>query len=673
LSVSQISGIVSGLDTASLIDALVQARSAPMVRLQEQQANKNAELTAWQSFDAVLLALKIQTDRLGNRDLWNQLSVTTSDESHFTATAGASAVPGYVDLFVEQLASAHQIRSDTFSSRDELVGSGTFSLTIDGQQHDLAVASGTSVSDLAQQINAADLGVTASLVRSETLGTDSYHLVITANETGAASQFTADASGLSGGTAPDFTVNAPRVGQDAIVRFGGEDGLAVHSSTNTFTDLLDGVDVQVTAVHQSGESTRLEISRDAAGLTSRISDFVDAFNAVMKFKNDQYAFDPTAGTRPPLMGSSTLVSLTGQIRSALLGPVAGLEGGTFRTLAGIGLTAGADGTLTFDQGKFTDALAKDFDGVANLFRANAAFDASGVEWLTAPDSVDLRNRQVPIVVTQAAQRASLAGAAIDLGSGLVIDSTNDTFQISLDGIRSENVTLAHGTYTDGDALAQAIVTAVDHSDNLGSLGVRAAWVAGTGSTGHLELSSTKYGSAATVQLFNAGTDFAADLGFSSVMNVKAAGTDVAGTIDGITAKGTGQVLQLADDTPDLGGMSFRVTVDGTDTPSTITASFSEGVGRSTSRQLLSITDSASGTLARLESSIQSVLDRYAQDIQDKQDQLDAQRARLEQEYANLETTLSKLQSQGQYVAAQIQAMYPASSSSAGSFRTSSNG
>lgn len=656
MSVSQVSGLISGLDTKSLIDALVTARSGPVVLLQKRQAAKTAELTAWQSFDAVLLSLKIETERLGNQDLWNRFLITSSDEDHFTATADASAAPGSLDLFVEQLAAAHQIRSDGFSSRDELVGSGTFSLTVDGSANDLTVASGTTVADLARQINEADLGVTASLVRSETLGNETFHLVLTSDETGASSQFTADATGLSGGTAPDFSTSAPRVGADAIVRFGGEAGLAVHSSTNLFTDLLDGVDVRVTKVHASGESTQLEIARDTGGLVTRIQDFVDRFNAVMSFKNDQFRFDPDVGTRPPLMGSATLVSLTGEIRSSLLGPVAGLSGAKFTTLAGIGLTANADGTLKFDQSKLTDAMASDFDAVANLFRANASFDADGLEWLSAPGEVDLGNRSLDVVVSQAAERASLAGTAIDLGAGLVIDDTNDTFQISLDGVRSENITIASGTYTDGDALAQAIASAVDNSNDLGGLGVRATWVADTGTTGHLALSSTKYGSAATIELFNAGTDFATDLGLTSVMNVKAAGVDVIGTIGGLEATGTGQILKVADGTDDLGGISFRVTLDNADVPGTITARFTEGVGRTTTRRLRAITDSASGTLARMESSIQSLLERYDRDIQAKQDQLEMRRARLEKQYAALETTLGKLQSQDRFVSAQIQAM-----------------
>lgn len=653
MSVSQISGLVSGLDTKSLIDAMVAARSGPVVNLQRRQAEKTAELTAWQSFDAVLLSLKIETERLGNRNLWNQLLVTPSDEDHLSVTADNTATLGSLDLFVRQLATSHQVQSDAYGSTDELVGSGTFSLTINSVQQDLTVAAGSTVADLAEQINDADLGVNASLIRSESAGANTYHLVITAQDTGAASAFVADGTGLSGGTTPDFTVYSPRTGQDAIVEFGGEGGLQVHSSTNTFTDILDGVDVTARKTHAEGDSTQVTIARDEEGLAKRVTEFVDRFNAVIEFKNSQFSFDADVGGRPVLMGSSTLISITSQIRSKLLGPVAGLSDATFTTLAGVGITAGSDGTLSFDEGKFSESLEEDYDGVANLFRANAGFDTAGVEWLQAPDGLDLGNRSFELIVTQAAARATLTGSEIDLGAGFVVDATNDTFQISVDGVRSEDVKLAHGTYTNGTKLAQAIVAAVDQSEELGALGIRASWVPGSGTTGALELSTTKYGSASSMQLLNAGTDFGTDFGFGSVMNVKAEGVDVAGTIAGITASGNGRVLKLDDDVEELGGLSFRVTSDGTTIPTTITANFTEGVGRSATRDLLRITDTADGTLARMESSIQSLLDQYARDLVLKQEQLEVRRARLERRFAGLESTLGNFQGQSQFLAAQL--------------------
>ncbi len=654
MSVSQISGLVSGLDTASLIDALVTARSGPISLLQRRQAEKTAELTAWQSFETVLLSLKIETERLAKPGLWDSLLVTPSDEEHLTATASGDAPLGEWNLFVEQLASAHQIQSDTFTSRDELVGEGTLSLTIDGETIDVEVASGTTLADLTTLINDADAGVTASVIRSESQGTESFHLVLTSDETGEVGQFTVDTSGLSGGTAPDFTVHAARDGQDAIVHFGGEGGLEIRSSTNRFQDLVEGLDLTVTRAHETGDSTSITIAKDTDGIVNRVKEFVDRYNAVMEFQNSQFRFDPEVGQRPPLMGSATLVNVTSTLRSRLLGPVPGLEDATFRTLAGIGLTSGANGTLSFSETDFLDALEEDPDAVADLFRTRARFDGEGIEWLGAPDGMDLSDRDLEVVVTQAAARATLTSATLDLSGGLVIDETNDTFQITIDGVRSEELSLEHGTYTDGTELAAALAKAVERSDDLGALSVRVSFE-GTDTSGALVLSSQRYGSAASLQLHDSGSNFAADLGLSSVMGVRVTGEDVQGTIAGITAEGDGRVLRLADDAEQYGGISFRVTLDSISGSTTLNASFTEGIGPLGTRALENLTDPVDGTLANVSDSIQSLLDRYARDLQLKQEQLEIRRARLERQYASLESTLGQLQSQGQFLSAQISA------------------
>lgn len=660
MSVNQISGLISGLDTATLIDALVAARSGPILHLQRRAAEKTAELTAWQAFDAVLVSLKIETERLGNRDLWDDLLVNPSDEDHITATAGKDSPLGQWEFHVEQLAVAHQIQSDAYSSTSDLIGSGTFSLTVGTITTDLTVAAGATVSDLVTQINDADIGVTAALLRSESGGTESFHLVITADDTGASSLFTTDSTGLSGGTAPDFTVNAPRVGADAIIEFGGEGGLQIHSSTNTFTNIVDGVDVTVTSTHDDGKSTQLKVERDTERLTARITEFVDRFNTVTSFKNNQFRFDQNLGRRPPLMGSAQLISITGDLRSKLLGPVGGLAGTSFSSMAGIGLTAGVNGALSFNESKFTKALEEDYEAVANLFRANATFDDTGVEWLTAPSSVDLGEKTFELVITQAAERGTLTGATIDFSGGIVIDDNNNSFQITIDGQKSEVITLANGTYTDGDSLAQALATAVANSEDLGALSVLVSFEEGAGSTGELIFSTTRFGSASSVQLHAlAGSTFSADLGLTTVTGLRAAGQDVAGTINGIVATGNGSVLKiidsedLDDDERALAGLSFRVTRASTELPATVTATFTEGVGRKTSRLLRSLTDVAGGRLSRVENSIQGLLDRYARDIELKQEQLEIRRARLEAKFASLESTLSRFQNQGRFLSAQL--------------------
>ncbi|MFN8179512.1 MAG: flagellar filament capping protein FliD [bacterium] len=665
MSVTQVSGLVSGLDTKTLIDALITARSRPLTLLQANKDQKTAELAAWNSFEATLLALKVQSDQLSDKTLWDRMNVATSDADHLSVDAASGATTGTWSLFVQNLATTHQVESQAYASRDTAVGAGTFAITTSGGTTNLSVSSGTTLGQLADLVNRADLGVTATVVRSQAAGVESFHLMLTANESGEANRFSVVTSGLSGGVAPTFATT--QTGTDAVVRFGGETGTEIRSSTNVFKDLIDGVDVTVTKAHAAGEATDFTIGRDTSGIEAAVSQFVDSYNSMIDFVNKQYAYDPNVGTVPPLFGDASLTSIAGDLRSRVLQPVVGTEGATFRTLQAIGLSLDGDGKLSLDTGAFENAMKSDFGAVANLFRTNATSTDAGVQWLSAPSGVSLAGRHVDVQVTQAATRATLRGDAISLAGGVTIDDTNDSFRIEIDGTLSENLHVAHGTYTSGDALARAISSAIDQSTTLGAATVGVSFEPDGGAGGRLVFTSARWGAKGTVKLQTAGSSFASAVGLTTIWNVRSQGVDVAGTVNGTAATGNGRTLTVPNDTADIGGMSFLVTaesVGGTSLDAGVT--FTEGFARSVGRQLASLTDSANGTIARLGKSIQTMIDGYASDIQDKQDELDRKRASLEQQYAQLESTLQQLTNQGNFVSAQIQSLY---GTTGGGFKT----
>ena len=658
MGVNGIDGLVSGLDTTALIDAMVAARSGPVSLLERRRSESTAQLSAWKSFEAILVSMKIEADRLSDGSLWNTPSVTSSDEDILSAVGSSNAVLDKYELFVVQLAQAHQIRSVAYASRDDLVGSGTLSVTVGTDTVQLSVAAGTAVEDLVELINDADLGATASLVKSVEAGVESYTIVLTSDETGEGNAISI-VSTLTGGTEPDFdAVDAEiRAAQDAIIEFGGEGGLQIHSATNTFTDLIDGVDVTVRKAQASGDgSVTVEIARNVDSIVSVMEQFVDRYNSVMEFVNGQFRYDPKVGERPPLLGNSTLTGISGTIRSRLFRSTANLPGSAaFRSLLDVGLSAASNGGISFDATEFREAMEESFSSVADLFRLNATFDQTGFELLNAPAGIDLAARELEIAVSQVASRATLTGAQFDLtASGLVVDDTNDAFKIEIDGVLSEELTLAHGTYTDGDTLARAIQNAVDGSEDLGSLGVRVSFEDGGGTLGNLVFTSNRFGSHGSITLLNPGGDFLGDLGLYEQRNVKHVGQDVVATIDGVTITGEGRVLRVGDgEIEGLEGLEIRVLLGAGDSPLTTTASFTEGMARSLTRALSDMTDSTAGTLKRVGDTVQGQIDRYDRDLQAKVDQLDRYRETLVRRYAKLESTLGQLQSQGNFVAAQL--------------------
>lgn len=651
MSTNFVSGLVSGVDTTALVDATIQAQSGPLLLLQRRQATETARLSAWKSLEAILVSLKAESDRLGKASLWNSLATSSSDEEALTASATGQTALGEHEIFVVALATANQIRSQDYATRTTEVGQGTLTIGVGGNTTELTVASGTTLEELVDQINTSEAEVTASLVSGRNDDGDPVlHLVLTGTQTGAEEKI--DISGtLTGGTSPTFT--EVRAAADAHVQYGGEGGLDLYSKTNLFEDIVEGLAITVHAVSEADTSIKVNVSRDTEALAEAVSTFVDRYNTVAAFVNSQFKYDPKVGTRPPLMGEGQLSNVMTGLRSNVTRLIEGTEGATFRTLFAVGIKSDNDGTLSFDSAEFTEALGEDFAAVADLFRPEAHFDVPGVSWISAPDSMSLAGREVEIVVSQAPSRAVVTGNTIDFASGLVIDGTNDAFKISINGNTSELLHLEHKTYTSGDELAAALQEAIEESDDLDQLKANVRFDLSSGSSGVLVISSEREGSDQSLQLLVPSGSLEDDLGFGDVVNETFDGTDAEGTINGETAIGDGATLKIDSDESELDGIAFRVTADSADVPFTTTATFSEGTGRLVSKKLFDLTDASEGVLGRIGKSMESLIQRLAGDIEAKQSLLDVRRQRLLARYARLESTLGQLQSQGQFISAQV--------------------
>ncbi len=654
MSTNFISGLISGIDTSALVEATIALKSGPIRLLESRQAATTARLSAWKSLEAMLVAMKVETDRLGRSELWDELVAASTNEEVVTGVASGDSALGAHEIFVVALAESHQMRSQDYASSAADVGAGTLSVTVGETTTEIEVAAGTTLAELVDLVNGEALGVTAALVQGKNeLGEDVVHLVLTGDETGG-EQTIAVASGLTGGEAPSFTTI--RAAQDAHVQFGGENGLDLYSSTNTFDDLVQGLDVTVHAVSEAGTSATVDVARDVEGWKAAIASFVDRYNTVVGFINDQFRYDPETGVRPVLFGEGSLAGISTRLRGWIGRQVEGTEGGAFRTLFSVGVKSTSDGTLSFDESAFAEAAEEDPSALADLFRPRARFSESGVEWISAPEEMNLAGRTMEITVTQAAAKASIEGSVLDLSGGLTIDSSNDAFRIVVNGNASETLHLAHGAYTSGEDLAQAIEDAIEGSEELDRLTATVTFESSGAGTGRFVISSEREGSEETLQLLVPSGSFADDLGLASVVNASVAGTDARATIDGIQVTGKGRTITIDDPDSPLDGLVFRVGAAGDDVPFSTTATFSEGIGRTLSRGLFDWTDVATGSLGRLAKSVQSVIDRMAEDIASKREQLEVERGRLLARYARLESTLAEIQGQGQFIAAQVAAM-----------------
>ncbi len=202
-----IDGIFSGMDTSGIIDSIIQAERTKQNVYLAKQADYTKKLTSWQSINSYLLAFKTQSDVLSRDSLWNNISVTSSNSDIISVSGSGSSASGTYSIGVDQLAQNQQIASQGFSSSQDIVGVGTFGISVGGSSPVTITleAGSNSLSALKQAINDSGAGVTAAIVNDGSEN-NAYRLILSANETGANQEITVTSS-LTGGTAPDFTTS----------------------------------------------------------------------------------------------------------------------------------------------------------------------------------------------------------------------------------------------------------------------------------------------------------------------------------------------------------------------------------------------------------------------------------------------------------------------------------
>jgi flagellar hook-associated protein 2 len=355
-------GLGSGLDLEGLISNLVSAEGTPAsLRIAQQEAEFQAELSAMGSFRSALDTFNMALDALNSLESFSKRTATSSNETLFTVKADATAVTTAHDVEVIQLAAAHKLSSDPFAPTD-VVGTGNLTITVGEASMTVAISEEhATLAGIRDAINASEdnPGVQASIVTGE----DGSHLVLTSTSTGAASAMT-----ITDGTTNMTEVQAA---MDAELRV---DGIAVHSASNEVTGAIEGVTIELHSA-SPGTTARLEVTLDVAGTRQAIENFVHSYNTLQTTLNDLTAYDGETGIGGPLLGDSMVLLFQDQLRREMNEAVSGL-GGDFDSLVDIGLETNLeDGTLTIDEEQLTKALEENFDDIGTLFASADGYAA----------------------------------------------------------------------------------------------------------------------------------------------------------------------------------------------------------------------------------------------------------------------------------------------------------
>jgi flagellar hook-associated protein 2 len=213
-----IEGIISGLNTTDIIDAIMEFERRPAVLMEADQAEKTAVVTTLKALQAKIIAIKAKAQQLTYRATFEKAAVTVSDEQYLTASSSGRVATGSYSFQVRSVAHNHQIASQGFSAEDiAAFGTGTIEIGVGtASAQTLTIdASNNSLTAIKDAINNARAGVTATILND---GSESnpYRLVLSADKTGRANTISIT-SNLTGG--PDLNFDSASFDSPEAISF----------------------------------------------------------------------------------------------------------------------------------------------------------------------------------------------------------------------------------------------------------------------------------------------------------------------------------------------------------------------------------------------------------------------------------------------------------------------
>jgi flagellar hook-associated protein 2 len=236
-------------------------------------------------------------------------------------------------------------------------------------------SSNNTVSGIRDAVNAANIGITASIV----LDGSQVRLLFTADDSGADTAIsisTVDAGDTSGANpntdtdglsqlAYNFSSDTSSfVGNLTEARSSSDasfslNGLSLTSSSNKIANLVDGLDF--TLKETTSTEQTVVVKRDTSGIETKVQSFVDSYNAYQA-KLDTLTDHTQAGA---LAGDSTARRIQSAVRAATTQPNS-IAGNVYSTLSEIGIEADRYGKLNLTSATFQSALTANFEDVREL-------------------------------------------------------------------------------------------------------------------------------------------------------------------------------------------------------------------------------------------------------------------------------------------------------------------
>ena len=427
----------SGLNTTQIVDALVDAERVPREeKIQAQVEEANVSISGLGKVKQGFGTLSSALDGLDGET--GLIATSSSTAASVTITDKAIVTEQQINLEVSQIARSQTLVFDGFTSATDNVGtgslnfefgtwaSGSFSANSAINSTSLTVANGAdTLSEVRDQINAANMGVTASIIQT---GTGAFSLVMK-SQTGAdrAMRVTATESPADSGLNDiDFsTYDADEEAQSAQNAVFTLDGVSITRNSNEIDDVMDGMRLNLIAT--TSAPTLLTAKYDTATATAAMQLLVDELN-ILNTSLSELTSNGLNGTseRGALYGDALVQSYKNWLRALTTTPIAGF-GADPVYLTNFGIKTERNGSLTLDTAKFESAFESNPEQFAAIVNTQATTNNPSVTASISGDNFTPGS----YAFTAASGVGTVGSDSMTAGTSSFISTTGDTSGLTL--------------------------------------------------------------------------------------------------------------------------------------------------------------------------------------------------------------------------------------------------
>ncbi|MBR3823745.1 MAG: flagellar filament capping protein FliD [Lachnospiraceae bacterium] len=301
----RLTGLMSGMDTDSLIQELVSARKTKVDQSVKAQKKLEVKQEAWKTLNGKLKTLQnkyISNMRFSTAYMKKTTKVSNSNVA--SVITGEGAVNGVQELKVNKLAKTAYLTGKEIKKLDggkvdantkiselgAISANAKMTCTINGEVKTFEVNSETTVSDALTWLKN-DCGLNASFDEKN------QRIFVSAKESGLENDFTLSGTGKAL-TALGLTVRdgANKIdGQDAEITLNGA---TFKSNTNTFD--INGLTITALSTTKENESVTVTTQDDTDGIYDMIKNFLKEYNSIINEMDKLYNADAAKGYEPLL-------------------------------------------------------------------------------------------------------------------------------------------------------------------------------------------------------------------------------------------------------------------------------------------------------------------------------------------------------------------------------------